>query len=280
MNLKEAKETTVFVINNGKINEENLYDKMRESLDETTTPNGVGSRVFIEKETLTIDPDDYEDQEDLDSAFSFEIGLEKTKKEDFQLLPNGNYELEYFVISTWGCTGNNYSSGKNDWSRMFLKEEDAEEKMFEYLKADFDNDFDNSSNCYYSEDDAIETLAENLNVDVNVMKHILRKQEIVENIKEERKYLARQKYEKQKKERTEKWMNKFGISKTGSDYENAEVWFEKNKKEITEFIERGGNKLGEMSGKNSKKIAWAICNDTRFDAEGINIVSLSHVLRK
>lgn len=279
MKLEEAKETTVFTIENNEIVEVNLYDKMCKSLDETTTPRGVGGRLFVEEESYTIDPNDYDDQEDLESEFTSIEGADgRSSKEDFELLPDGTYELKYYVISSWGCTGNKYSRG-GGWDRTFLTEEAVNERMFEYLKVDFDADWDNSCGVYYDRDEAIQTLSEQMNIDVDVCEHILRKKEIVADIRKERKLQAQKRYEKEKEERLSRWRDKFGISKTGNSYDDAEKWFEQNKDAVINFIEVGGNEFKNMSSKTSKRVAYAICNNKYFDAEGVCITSLSHVIR-
>lgn len=190
MTLNEAKETTVFVVKDNKVEEINLYDKMLQSLDETTTPRGVGSRLFVEDGVYTVDPEDYEDEFEMEDAFSFEVGTYKTNKEDFELLRNGTYELKYFFISSWGCTGNRYSSGDGFFDRMFLTQEEVDEKMFEFLKVDFDSDWDNSCGIFYNKEDALNNIIENLSYDWGcdevVVKHIFRKQELVDKIRKQK----------------------------------------------------------------------------------------------
>lgn len=48
--VKEAKETTVYVINyKGEVEKTNLYDHVMESADKTTSPRGVMTRIFVER---------------------------------------------------------------------------------------------------------------------------------------------------------------------------------------------------------------------------------------
>ena len=48
--VKEAKETIVFIINyKGEIVETTLYDHVIKSADETTSPRGVMTRIFVEE---------------------------------------------------------------------------------------------------------------------------------------------------------------------------------------------------------------------------------------
>jgi len=280
LTLNEAKEIEVFFIEDETIKTINLYEKMCESIDETTTPRGVAPRLFLETETIEIDPDDFDDDDDLESAFVVEIGLEKTSKEDFDLSPIGIYELEYHVISTWGFTGNRYQSGKDDWTHVFLREEDAQEKLFDYLKRDFDKDSDNSCNVYYTIEEAQESLANQMGIDVDVLTHILRKKEIVDSKRLQKKVEAQERYKREKQERVDKWKEKFCSSKSGSDYDDADEWFNENKKEILEIVKNEFGKLHSMSSKFSKRIAWLIMKNESFDVAGLNSTSLSHVLRE
>lgn len=157
MTLHQAKETTVFEIQNGEVVERNLYEKMLDSLDETTTPRGVGPRMFIEEHTFEIDPNDFEDEDDIDAEFrSIESFARRSTKEDFKELPNGTFFMKYWTISTWGVSGNNYRGGL----QTFLSEEEAEEQLFEYLKIDYDKDWDNSCNCYFTREEALEVIEE------------------------------------------------------------------------------------------------------------------------
>lgn len=278
MKLEEAKETTVFTIENNEIVEVNLYDKMSRSVDETTSPIGVCPRLFIEELTFELDSDDF-DGEIPEEEFSFKVGTTKACKEDYELLPNGIYELKYFVISSWGQLGNNYRSGAGSFDRSFMTEQEAEEKLFEYLKVDFDADWDNSCGVYYYRDEAVEALSEDLGIDVEVCEHILRKKEIVADIRKDKKRQVQERYEREKEERLARWRDKFGISKTGSSYDDAEKWFEQNKDAVINFINEGGNEFKNMSSKTSKRVAYAICNNKHFDVEGLCITSLSHIIR-
>jgi hypothetical protein len=158
--LEQAKDTTVFYIDHkGEIQEGILYDRMAESTDITTTPRGVGPRLFLEEKEYTVDINDAE-LEDLEDAFKVEIGFRKVSKEDFEEIGDGRYSLKYFVISSWGPNGNRYQKG-GPWDE-FLTEKEAEEQLFEYLKVDFDKDWDNSCNIYYSREEAEEVLLERM----------------------------------------------------------------------------------------------------------------------
>jgi hypothetical protein len=157
--IKQAKETVVFFINDGVVDQCTLYDKMLESRDETTTPRGVGPRLFIEKLSVDVDEDDFEDDDNKEQAFHVEIGYKTTTKEDFeQGHRDGLYVLTYFEIASWGHGGSNYQRLGVD--HRFLTEQEAEEELFEYLEHDFENDWDNSSNIFYTREEAEEILKE------------------------------------------------------------------------------------------------------------------------
>jgi hypothetical protein len=161
MTLKQAQETTVFEIRDGKVIERNLYDKMLDSRDETTTPRGVGPREFIEECTFEVDPNDFDDEDALEAEFrSINSFSRKSSREDFEECHDGTFVLTYWVISSWGVGGNNYRSGKASPFDMFFSLEEAEERLFEYLKVDYDKDWDNSCNCFFTREEALEVLQE------------------------------------------------------------------------------------------------------------------------
>lgn len=198
MNLSEAKEKTVFEIQGDKVIERNLYEKMYDSIDETTTPRGVAPRMFVEELEFVVDPNDFDDEDDLESEFrSIETRYRRTNKSDFKELPNGTFVLNYFTISNWGCTGNKYKNGSSDWTMTFLTQEEVDEEMFEFLKRDYNADWDNSCNCYDTKDEAIEVIAERNELSFEVMKSIIKKQELIDSIREERNKIKREKNREQ-----------------------------------------------------------------------------------
>jgi hypothetical protein len=160
LTLEQAKDTTVFYIDHkGEIQEDILYDRMAESTDITTTPRGVGPRLFLEEIICEVDVTNTEFVDDED-VFNIEVGFRRMSKEDFEEIGDGRYSLKYFVISSWGPSGNRYQKG-GPWDE-FLTEKEAEEQLFEYLKIDFDKDWDNSCNIYYSREEAEEVLLERM----------------------------------------------------------------------------------------------------------------------
>lgn len=161
MTLQEAKETTVFEIKDGKVIERNLYEKMCDSIDETTTPLGVGPRLFIEERTFEIDTADFDNLDDLEAEFkSIETFKRKSSREDFEELQDGTFTLPYFVISSWGVKGNNYRKGQGSLHHTFLSREEAEEELFMCLRQDYDADWGNSCNSYPTREEAEEALIE------------------------------------------------------------------------------------------------------------------------
>lgn len=157
MTLQEAKETTVFEIQDGEVVERNLYEKMCDSTDITTTPRGVGPRFFIEECEYKIDSSEF-DEDDLESEFRFIDTLRRpASREDFEELPNGIFSLKYFVISTWGCKGNRYQRGGGLFD-TYLTLEEAEEEMFESLQMHYDEDWENSCNSYSTREEAEEVI--------------------------------------------------------------------------------------------------------------------------
>ena len=154
MNLNEAKETTVFEIEDGVIKEVNLYDKMSRSIDECCSPRGVESRYFMEGE---------EDEED----------------------------ERRFSIAMWRKGDNRYQSVA---TKLTLDE--SEEFLFQRLLYDYDEDWDNSCGVFYSFEEAEQTQAERMNVDVEVYRSIARKEVVIKEAKFIRKQQERTEREK------------------------------------------------------------------------------------
>lgn len=147
MKLQEAKDTTVFEIKDGVIKEVNLYDKMSRSVDETTSPRGVEPRYFME-EVFEFDEDTGEDNDII-------IG---------------------YRIYKWDF------GRKKDVCNEVLTEEEAEEKLFEFLKVDFENDWDNSCNIFYTFEEAEQAEADRMNVSIDVYRSIKRKEVAVKEL--------------------------------------------------------------------------------------------------
>ena len=202
MTEKEAKKTNVFVINydTNKIKKVNLAEFILESTDETTTPRGVGPRTFVEKIEIQVEREDllndfdYDKSEDkqIDDNFSsselsFYLDDHYTSLKDFNLV-NGTYCLDIFTISSWGVGGNNYKKG----TEYFFSEENADNELFQRVwKYDFEKDDQRNTMYYMDVEDAQDELVIHLESEwgcsEEVVKHILRKTEIVSKKREEEK---------------------------------------------------------------------------------------------
>lgn len=193
------------------IEKTSLYDFVMESVDTTTTPKGVGPRQFIEKEEITfykdtaidrcgddVDQNEFPNKNEWEIAVvnkyikSLKIKLASFKEitiSDFQYFEKSeDYLLELYIISTWGVNGNNYKNGKYDYTNVFLTEEEAENECFRRTyEYDFSNDTSRNITYFFSEEEAynegVETLAENMGIDEDVLRSILRKQKIVDNLR-------------------------------------------------------------------------------------------------
>lgn len=176
---QEAQETTVFFIEKERIEETNLYDFIMLSQDETTTPRGVGPKLFIDKyeeivyintlDNTVIDEFDYDDLDD-----RFRVNYQMETKEQYKVLewhPNGK---SHPVSFDWGS------------------EEDAINLIYESVRDyDFQGECNRRTDYYLSYDDAFDQLIEEL-VDIwkcseETAKHVYRKILKVDEIRAERK---------------------------------------------------------------------------------------------
>lgn len=151
MKLQEAKDTTVFEIENGEVKEVNLYEKMQRSIDETTSPRGVEPRYFME-EVFEFDEDTGEDTD----------------------------VIAGYYIYKW------YFGRKKSVCDELLTEEEAEEKLFEFLEVDFENDWDNSCNMFFTFEEAEQIEAERMSVDLEVYRSIKRKEVAVKELRKKK----------------------------------------------------------------------------------------------
>ena len=174
---KEDLEKTVFyleyenksddILKDLKVATSSFCDFVMESIDETTTPKGVAPRNFVE-----------------------ELTVEETEQVWYEDLI-GYYELNegenYYTLSSWGVGGNNYRKG----TMYYSTEEAADLALFQSV---YDYDFipDDQRNTMYYEsveeaaDALYETLAERLDVSIEVAKHLRRKITILKALKEQR----------------------------------------------------------------------------------------------
>ena len=197
LTLKEAQETKIFYIKNGKIESTNLAYFVNESIDITTTPRGVSPRVFLESEIFEIDKSDFDSEEEFlneinSTQIYFADELRNACIDDFFEIKKDVFQLEYYVISSWGVGGNNYSSGKSHYSNVFLSEDKANDELFNRTyNYDFLPDDQRDTRYFYTEDEAfdalVEQISEDWSCDVDVVKHILRKQRIVDDARYQKK---------------------------------------------------------------------------------------------
>ena len=159
LTVSEAKETIIYVIENGKPEEITLYSHIMASVDETTTPRGVAPRCFVEE--LTDDNDE-----------------------------------SYWTISTWGIGGNNYRQGTEIFESEEDAEDELFNRVWQY---DFYNDCNRNTEYFDSYDKANERLAEMYaeahGIDNEVAASILRKKDLVN---ETRKKIAEEFYNKER----------------------------------------------------------------------------------
>jgi len=173
---KEAKETTIFVLNyKNEIEETNLYDHVMRSNNETTSPRGVEPIKFYEevgdnwryKETKQdVDPED-----------------EDVKGSDIE-------EYSLFIVYKW------YFGKKQEQAR-FESEEEAEQYLFEWVyDYDFQTDDQRSTHWFDTFEEAEEELAEKQGLDVEVYRSIERKRLIVEEARATKRAAEREVKEK------------------------------------------------------------------------------------
>jgi len=185
--IKEAKETKVFVIENNEVVETTYYDHVMVSEDITTTPNGVGGRKFVEEVELSLDKDDFDEEQNylgneivpsfFKQRFNGKLNLGHFDNNQF------SYDAIYYCISTWGANGNRFKSGRNGLD-IFLKEEDAEDFLFEQVENyNFNKDDQRDTRYFHSEEEAFSELHD---IDLNVAKSILRKKHILVSKRKEK----------------------------------------------------------------------------------------------
>lgn len=211
------------------VEETNYYDFVSLSIDETTSSRGVAPRTFIEErediilkvkssyssksiemlegrvgkndwrfesflkwlDVSLLDKhfDKYTEEESLN--FGYEI-VDEENETTFTYYSGTIYE-----IMNWGVRGNNLRSEEE----YFISIEDAEDYLFKYTENRFYND-DQRITAYFSsyddaQDDVIETLSEWWGVSNDTAKSIIKRQKLVDKIKDERLQVA---FLKQKEE--------------------------------------------------------------------------------
>ena len=173
---KEARENVVYVVEDGKVVETNLYDHVMKSAEETTTPRGVGMVLHIEETTADVWEDVLFDGEEA----SMLVGQE-TK----------------YNVRRWGHCGK--GSMLLD---TFDTEEDADDYIFQNV---YENAFarDDHRNTFYSiyKDAAIAELAESLELDFETVESIMKHEELKVRIIEKRDAKRREIEEKIKQDK-------------------------------------------------------------------------------
>jgi len=193
-----------FVVEGFEVESSSLYDFVMESVDETTTPKGVAPRVFVEKEEVHFwkedalskygegcDKEDYDSEDDWEQdvlkCYVESLGVNATIL-DFQYFESSqDYLLEQYVISSWGCTGNKYASGKHYFDNVFLTEEEANDELFRRVyEYDFLEDCNRNTQYYNSYKEAheagIEMLCNEWRLDEEVVESVLRRQSIADQL--------------------------------------------------------------------------------------------------
>jgi hypothetical protein len=125
--VKEAKETIVFVLNfNGEIEETTLYDHVTESAEETTSPRGVMTKLFV---------DNYVEY--------FDRGLEEESK-------------EVWALKQWGFSGKSPAK----IIATFDTEEEANDEWYTRVyNFDFQNDDQRDTSFFLTRAEAEQHLA-------------------------------------------------------------------------------------------------------------------------
>lgn len=130
--VKEAKEISIFIIEDGEVVETNLYDHVMGSVDETTSPVGVMPRFHIRHGEMFYSTD-------LHGRLRTTINKE------------GKFE-----VWSWGVLGNNPR-----FIEEFETEEQAEDWLFQRVfEVDFMQDDQRDTSYYHSKDEANKVLHE------------------------------------------------------------------------------------------------------------------------
>ena len=276
MNIQEAQKMTIYFINsNNEVESSSYYDFVMESVDETTTPRGVGARVFVEnvehyesfyadeiiEDNLhELDREDYNSQEEFEQEIlkKHVQGLRVSTGDDIitnitldHFCKDGNfYYLDLFIISSWGVGGNNFKRGSH-FSDMFLYEDNAYNELFKRVEQyDFFNDNTRDTRFYYSEEEALEALSEQLaeewGVSEETAKSILRRQKILDDIRDERTILEKIENMRIKEERNKR------ISETAKLY--------------ADLIQPADESFKDTAKRLSKAIGEKIEKDVFFEA--------------
>lgn len=213
------------------VEETNYYDFVSISTDETTTPRGVAPRTFIEERDIVIKMSKAKYVNDIGTfngellegyvkgnTWRFEHFLKWLSDDELNSnfikfsndeALNFGYEVEddyhnftyysgtIYEIMNWGATGNKLRSDE----QYFLTVEEAEDFLFQETEHRFYNDDQRSTDYFNTLEEAndfiIETLSDWWGTSKETTKSIIRRQSVIEDIKNER---LRLEYLKQKEE--------------------------------------------------------------------------------
>lgn len=211
------------------VEETNYYDFVSLSTDETTSPRGVAPRTFIaENEDIILKVTSSYSSKNIEmieggvgkNDWRFESFLkwldvslldehfERYTEEEslnfgYDIVDEENettftyYSGTIYEIMNWGVRGNNLRSEEE----YFISIDDAEDYLFKDTENRFNNDDQRSTVYFTSREDAedyiVETLSEWWRVSEETTKSIIRRQELVQQIKDERLRVA---FLKQKEE--------------------------------------------------------------------------------
>ena len=187
----------VFWLEEGSLTEQSGTYKefLSQFIEETTSPKGVAPRDFIEE----IEQEEFEDL--FDVFLDDDENLAETTVFLWDVATNvsvADIIKEYgsiYTISTWGYGGNNYKRGE----RFFATEEGAENEYYEYVEIKWQENY--CQTYFETEEEMIAEKeridAEELGVDVEVLRSIQSKQKKIEEIKLRRYQLQRELIEKE-----------------------------------------------------------------------------------
>lgn len=215
--LQHAEKQTVFVLDYSSeipsVEETNYLEFIERFADKTTTPRGVGKRLFIRERNNVIirvetekatnhQRNKVEEADEVHSkGWRFELFIEFLNisdleemfneiinEEDYVYEDDENtyryFEVYIYEAMTWGVRGNNLASLED----YFLTEIEAENQKLEWLEYDYENATDYEP-CFDTKEEAeneiIEFLKEKWGVSEKTVKSILKWQERKEQIEYE-----------------------------------------------------------------------------------------------
>lgn len=155
------------------VEETNLFDFVMESVDETTSPRGIASRLFYERETS----EGYISHLNTKESISVDAFENLTEKEQFSYF---FYEEAFvnFRLYTWGVNGNN----RKPLGYNFDIQEEAEDFLFGAVyNDDFQGDCNRDTSYFYTKQEAEEMIferySENFDVSLETARSIYFKQQ-------------------------------------------------------------------------------------------------------